>query len=136
MLKALSEGEEITILKQKGKVSDLEDYSSDKNIKGTIGIGHTRCTTHGVPNQKNAHPHSSGDRNSAIIHNGIIENYDSIKRMLSDKGHTFKSDTDTEILIHLIEEIKNHENCSLFVKARLSLNEVIGIRYSSNGERK
>ena len=123
---ALSEGKEITILKQKGKVSDLEDYSSDKNIKGTIGIGHTRWATHGEPNQKNAHPHSSGDSKLAIIHNGIIENYDSIKRMLLNKGHTFKSDTDTEVLIHLIEEIKNHENCSLFEAVRLSLNEVIG----------
>lgn len=123
---ALSDGEEITILKQKGKVSDLEDYSSDKNIKGTIGIGHTRWATHGVPNQKNAHPHSSGDNKLAIIHNGIIENYDSIKRMLLNKGHTFMSDTDTEVLIHLIEEIKNHENCSLFEAVRLSLNEVIG----------
>ena len=123
---ALSSGSDITILKQKGKVSDLEDYSSDKNIKGTIGIGHTRWATHGVPNQKNAHPHSSGDNKLAIIHNGIIENYDAIKRMLSEKGHSFKSDTDTEVLIHLIEEIKNHENCSLFEAVRLSLNEVIG----------
>ena len=123
---ALSEGKEITILKQKGKVSDLEDYSSGKNTKGTIGIGHTRWATHGAPNQKNAHPHSSGDSRLAIIHNGIIENYDSIKRMLSNKGHTFKSDTDTEVLIHLIEEIKNHEKCSLFEAVRLSLNEVIG----------
>ena len=123
---ALSDGGEITILKQKGKVSDLEDYSNDKNKKGTIGIGHTRWATHGVPNQKNAHPHSSGDNKLAIIHNGIIENYDSIKRMLSEKGHTFKSDTDTEVLIHLIEEIKNHEKCSLFEAVRLSLNEVIG----------
>ncbi|MAO72118.1 MAG: glutamine--fructose-6-phosphate transaminase (isomerizing) [Flavobacteriales bacterium] len=123
---ALSEGAGITILKQKGKVSDLEQYSSNKNRKGTIGIGHTRWATHGVPNQKNAHPHSSGDSKLAIIHNGIIENYDSIKRMLSNKGHSFKSDTDTEVLIHLIEEIKNHENCSLFEAVRLSLNEVIG----------
>ena len=123
---ALSDGGEITILKQKGKVSDLEDYSNDKNIKGTIGIGHTRWATHGIPNQKNAHPHSSGDNKLAIIHNGIIENYDSIKRMLSEKGHTFNSDTDTEVLIHLIEEIKNHEKCSLFEAVRLSLNEVIG----------
>ncbi|HJM15882.1 MAG TPA: glutamine--fructose-6-phosphate transaminase (isomerizing), partial [Flavobacteriales bacterium] len=123
---ALSEGNGISILKQKGKVSDLEDYSADKNRNGSIGIGHTRWATHGVPNQINAHPHSSGDGKLAIIHNGIIENYDSIKQMLSEKGHTFISDTDTEVLVHLIEDIKNHENCSLFESVRLALNEVIG----------
>ena len=123
---ALSGGNGISILKQKGKVSDLEDYSSEKNKNGTIGIGHTRWATHGVPNQTNAHPHSSGDGKLAIIHNGIIENYDSIKKMLSEKGHSFNSDTDTEVLIHLIEEIKKHEQCSLFEAVRLSLNEVIG----------
>jgi len=123
---ALSEGNGINILKQKGKVSDLEDYSSDKNRNGTIGIGHTRWATHGVPNQKNAHPHSSGNGKLAIIHNGIIENYDSLKKVLSEKGHTFNSETDTEVLIHLIEEIKEHENCNLFEAVRLALNEVIG----------
>ena len=123
---ALSEGGDINILKQKGKVSDLEDYSENKNKSGHIGIGHTRWATHGVPNQKNAHPHASGDNKLAIIHNGIIENYDSIKKMLIEKGHKFYSDTDTEVLIHLIEEIKNNENCSLFEAVRLSLNEVIG----------
>jgi glucosamine--fructose-6-phosphate aminotransferase (isomerizing) len=123
---ALSEGKEITILKQKGKVSDLEEYSENKKKSGHIGIGHTRWATHGVPNTENAHPHASGDNNLAIIHNGIIENYDSIKKMLIEKGHKFNSDTDTEVLIHLIEEIKNHEKCSLFEAVRLSLNEVIG----------
>ncbi len=123
---SLSEGNGISILKQKGKVSDLEDYSADKNRNGSIGIGHTRWATHGVPNQINAHPHSSGDGKLAIIHNGIIENYDSIKQMLSEKGHTFISDTDTEVLVHLIEDIKNHENCSLFESVRLALNKVIG----------
>ena len=123
---ALSEGGDINILKQKGKVSDLEDYSENKNKSGHIGIGHTRWATHGIPNKKNAHPHASGDNSLAIIHNGIIENYDSIKKMLIEKGHNFYSDTDTEVLIHLIEEIKNNENCSLFEAVRLSLNEVIG----------
>ena len=123
---ALSSGKDIKILKQKGKVSDLEGYSIEKNKRGTLGMGHTRWATHGVPNQKNAHPHVSGDNKLAIIHNGIIENYDSIKRMLSEKGHVFSSETDTEVLIHLIEEIKNHEECSLFEAIRLALNEVIG----------
>ena len=123
---ALSSGEDIKILKQKGKVSDLEEYSLEKNKRGTLGMGHTRWATHGAPNQRNAHPHISGDKKLAIIHNGIIENYDSIKRMLSEKGHVFSSDTDTEVLIHLIEEIKNHEECSLFEAIRLALNEVIG----------
>ena len=123
---ALSSGKDIKILKQKGKVSDLEGYSIEKNKRGTLGMGHTRWATHGVPSQKNAHPHVSGDKKLAIIHNGIIENYDSIKRMLSEKGHVFSSETDTEVLIHLIEEIKNHEECSLFEAIRLALNEVIG----------
>ena len=123
---ALCEGKSINILKQKGKVSDLNNYSKDKNKKGSIGMGHTRWATHGVPNEQNAHPHLSGDKKLAIIHNGIIENYDSIKKMLLKKGHSFVSDTDTEVLIHLIDDIKNHENCSLFESVRLALNEVIG----------
>ncbi|MEJ6748550.1 MAG: class II glutamine amidotransferase, partial [Flavobacteriales bacterium] len=123
---ALSEGGEINILKQKGKVSDLEDYSENKNKSGHIGIGHTRWATHGVPNQQNAHPHASGDKNLAIIHNGIIENYDSIKKMLIGKGHNFYSDTDTEVLIHLIECIKKTEKVNLFEAVRLALNEVVG----------
>ncbi|MGY8951699.1 MAG: glutamine--fructose-6-phosphate transaminase (isomerizing), partial [Flavobacteriales bacterium] len=123
---ALSEGGDINILKQKGKVSDLEDYSENKNKSGHIGIGHTRWATHGVPNQQNAHPHASGDKNLAIIHNGIIENYDSIKKMLIGKGHNFYSDTDTEVLIHLIECIKKTEKVNLFEAVRLALNEVVG----------
>tara|TARA_B100000902_G_scaffold277742_1_gene263541 strand:- start:1007 stop:2848 length:1842 start_codon:yes stop_codon:yes gene_type:complete len=123
---ALSEGKEINIIKEKGKVSDLEDHACDKNKKGKIGIGHTRWATHGVPNRKNAHPHLSGNGQLAIIHNGIIENYDAIKKILTKKGHTFYSETDTEVLIHLIEEIKKNEKCSLFEAVRLSLNEIIG----------
>ena len=116
----------IATLKQKGKVSDLEAYTSGKNTSGSIGIGHTRWAPHGVPNQVNSHPHNSGDGKLSIIHNGIIENYASIKIALEGKGHAFKSDTDTEVLIHLIEDIKNHENVSLFEAVRIALNEVVG----------
>ena len=116
----------ITILKTKGKVSDLEAYTSGKNTSGSIGIGHTRWATHGAPNQVNSHPHNSGDGKLSIIHNGIIENYVSIKTALETKGHTFKSDTDTEVLVHLIEDVKNHENVSLFEAVRIALGEVVG----------
>ena len=116
----------ILVLKEKGKVADLEAYSAEKDSKGSIGIGHTRWATHGVPNQVNAHPHLSGDGKLSLIHNGIIENYDAIKQALINKGHTFKSDTDTEVLVHLIEEIKNHEQVGLFEAVRLALNEVVG----------
>jgi len=116
----------ILVLKQKGKVADLESYAAEKDSKGSIGIGHTRWATHGVPNQVNAHPHLSGDGKLSLIHNGIIENYDAIKQALINKGHTFKSDTDTEVLVHLIEEIKNHEQVGLFEAVRLALNEVVG----------
>jgi len=116
----------ISLLKQKGKVADLEAFAADKDSSGCIGIGHTRWATHGVPNQKNAHPHTSGDGKLSLIHNGIIENYDAIKQALISKGHVFKSDTDTEVLVHLIEEIKNHEQVGLFEAVRLALNEVVG----------
>ena len=117
---------EINIYKEAGKVAGLEDFANSKNTNGNIGVGHTRWATHGVPNQINAHPHKSGDGSLALIHNGIIENYDSLKKALVKKGHTFKSETDTEVLVHLIEEIKNHEKVSLFEAVRLALNEVIG----------
>jgi len=123
---ALGSSSGISILKQKGKVADLEAYISDKDTSGSIGIGHTRWATHGVPNQVNAHPHTSGDGKLSLIHNGIIENHDSIKKALIAKGHTFESDTDTEVLIHLIEEIKNHEKVSLFEAIRIALTEVVG----------
>tara|TARA_B100000902_G_scaffold192740_1_gene184175 strand:+ start:6126 stop:7967 length:1842 start_codon:yes stop_codon:yes gene_type:complete len=123
---AIGQSQGIAILKQKGKVVDLENYVIDKNSTGSIGIGHTRWATHGAPSQVNAHPHLSGDRKLALIHNGIIENYDSLKKALLAKGHFFESDTDTEILVHLIEEIKNHEKVSLFEAVRLALSEVVG----------
>ena len=116
----------ISLLKQKGKVSDLEAYTEGREKNGLIGIGHTRWATHGAPNQINAHPHLSGDGKLSLIHNGIIENYDSIKKALQAKGHVFKSDTDTEVLAHLIEDIKNHEQVNLFEAVRIALTEVIG----------
>ena len=123
---SIGDEDNISLLKQKGKVSDLEDYAIDKNTKGSIGIGHTRWATHGIPNQINSHPHNSGDGKLSLIHNGIIENYDSLKQVLIQKGHIFKSDTDTEVLVHLIEEIKNHGQVGLFEAVRLALNEVVG----------
>lgn len=116
----------LNIYKKKGKVSDLEDYLKDKALHSTIGIGHTRWATHGEPNDRNAHPHYSASGKLAIIHNGIIENYNTLKRELVNKGHTFKSDTDTEVFIHFIEDIKNNENCSLEEAVRLALTKVVG----------
>jgi glutamine---fructose-6-phosphate transaminase (isomerizing) len=123
---AIGNSHGISVLKQKGKVVALEAYAAGKDNSGSIGIGHTRWATHGAPNQVNAHPHSSGDGKLALIHNGIIENYDSLKKALLEKGHTFESDTDTEVLVHLIEEIKNHEEVSLFEAVRIALSEVVG----------
>mgnify|MGYP001376788057 FL=1 len=114
------------IFKKKGKVSNLESYILQKDYSGTIGIGHTRWATHGEPSEVNAHPHTSGDKKLSLIHNGIIENHDSIKKALVAKDHIFESNTDTEVLVHLIEEIKNHEEVSLFEAVRIALNEVVG----------
>ena len=116
----------LEIVKQSGKVSDLEKSINSADLSANIGIGHTRWATHGKPNKKNAHPHCSEDGNLALIHNGIIENCESIKKALIQKGHAFKSDTDTEVLVHLIEEIKNQEKVTLFESVRLALNEIIG----------
>lgn len=116
----------LNVYKKKGKVSDLEEYLNGKNLHSTIGIGHTRWATHGEPNDKNAHPHYSSDGKLAIIHNGIIENYSSLKQELTKKGHVFKSDTDTEVFIHFIEDIKENENCSLEEAVRLALTKVVG----------
>jgi len=123
---ALINEEGLVTYKKKGKVADLEAFCKGKNIHSTIGIGHTRWATHGVPSDINAHPHYSHHNDLAIIHNGIIENYDTIKKALQNRGHEFHSDTDTEVLIHLIEDIKNKEQISLFDAVRLALNEVVG----------
>ena len=99
----------LNVYKKKGKVSDLLEYTKGKNTSGNIGIGHTRWATHGEPNDVNSHPHYSQTKDLVIIHNGIIENYASIKEGLQKRGHTFMSETDTEVLIHLIEDIRQHE---------------------------
>ena len=116
----------LNIYKKEGKVADLLAYSKDKDTTSCIGIGHTRWATHGVPNDVNAHPHTSQSKRIALIHNGIIENYDAIKEELTKRGHSFESDTDTEVLTHLIEEVQLQEGVSLFDAVRLSLAEVIG----------
>jgi glucosamine--fructose-6-phosphate aminotransferase (isomerizing) len=116
----------LNIHKCKGKVNDMVEFSKNKNLNGTVGIGHTRWATHGVPNDVNAHPHVSANGKLAIIHNGIIENYAVIKEALSKRGHTFLSDTDTEVLMHLIEEIQDADSLPLEEAVRLALQQVIG----------
>ena len=123
---SIGNNENFKLYKTKGKVSDLESSVKNKDITGTISIGHTRWATHGIPNKINSHPHLSGDGTLSIVHNGIIENYDSLKKVLVEKGHIFISDTDTEVLIHLIEELKMTENITLFEAVRLALTQVIG----------
>ncbi len=116
----------LKVYKKKGKVAELEAEIKDKNLTSKIGIGHTRWATHGVPNDVNAHPHFSQGKNLAIIHNGIIENYASIKKSLLNKAYTFESDTDTEVLINFIEDIQKNKDCSTFEAIRLALLEVSG----------
>lgn len=117
---------ELKVYKKAGKVSDLQDFVKDLNLGGTVGMGHTRWATHGAPSDRNSHPHSSGDRKLTIIHNGIIENYGIIKEALIAKGHVFISDTDTEVLIHLIEDIIHETGIDLQEAVRIALNRVIG----------
>lgn len=116
----------LNVYKKAGKVSELEAFTVGKELSATVGIGHTRWATHGEPNDVNAHPHLSQSGNLAIIHNGIIENYASVKEELEKRGYVFQSDTDTEVLVNLIEEVKKTENATLEDAVRIALNEVVG----------
>ncbi len=123
---ALIEKGVIHLYKKQGKVIELENLVASQDTHGTVGIGHTRWATHGLPNDVNAHPHYSGSENLAIIHNGIIENYASLKEGLKLRGHLFKSETDTEVLIHLIEDIQQNTHVDLTEAVRMALNKVVG----------
>ena len=117
---------ELNVFKTKGKVDNLVEFCSDKNVSGTIGIAHTRWATHGEPSSVNAHPHYSQSRNLAIIHNGIIENYAELKAKLKAKGVKFVSDTDTEVLVQLVEYVKEHKHLDLLTAVQVALYQVIG----------
>ena len=123
---ALSNHGNLNIFKKAGKVANLEEFTEGKDTGGKAGIGHTRWATHGAPNDVNAHPHYSEDQDLAIIHNGIIENYNPLKQELMRKGYTFKSDTDTEVLCYLIDDIQKNTGTKLGESVRLALQQVIG----------
>ncbi|WP_410221945.1 glutamine--fructose-6-phosphate transaminase (isomerizing) [Pedobacter sp.] len=123
---ALLNNGNLNIYKKAGKVKELEQYAEGKDLAGTVAMGHTRWATHGAPSDRNSHPHTSNSGKLSIIHNGIIENYATIKEELLSRGHQFTSETDTEVLIHLVEEIYNNHDIDLFEAVRLALNEVNG----------
>lgn len=123
---ALLAKEHLNVYKKKGKVADLEESVIGKDLSGNIGIGHTRWATHGEPSDRNAHPHYSQSGKLAMIHNGIIENYAQLKQDLLAKGYQFKSDTDTEVLLNFIEDIRSNNNCSLEEALRIALKRIVG----------
>lgn len=122
----INDNGDLSVYKTKGKVADLEQFCEDKNITGTVGIAHTRWATHGEPSSVNAHPHYSESKNIAIIHNGIIENYADLKKKLVADGVTFRSDTDTEVIVQLIEYIQTRKNVDLLTAVRLAITQLIG----------
>ena len=122
----MDDNQQISVYKAKGKVSALEEVAKDKDCTGTIGIAHTRWATHGEPSVINAHPHLSESGNLALVHNGIIENFSVLRDQLKAKGYSFKSATDTEVLVQLIEYYEHKHNCDVVSAVRYALNKVIG----------
>ena len=117
---------DLNVYKTKGKVADLEAYCEEKDLTGCVGIAHTRWATHGEPSSVNAHPHFSESKNLAIIHNGIIENYADIKKKLQESGIKFVSETDTEVLVQLIEYVQKQRDTDLLTAVQVALHQVIG----------
>ncbi|WMJ71594.1 glutamine--fructose-6-phosphate transaminase (isomerizing) [Cytophagaceae bacterium ABcell3] len=118
--------DDLKVYKKKGRVKDLEEEIAGKDLHSTIGMGHTRWATHGEPNDINAHPHFSANKGLAIVHNGIIENYGSLKMDLIKRGHKFLSDTDSEVMIHFIEDIQDNNDCTLEEAVRIALSKIVG----------
>ena len=123
---SLLHNNKLEVYKKKGKVAELEESLLGKYLPATIGIGHTRWATHGEPSDRNAHPHFSNSGKLSMIHNGIIENYAQLKKELIKKGYTFSSDTDTEVLLNFIEDIKINNNCPLEEAVRIALRRIVG----------